>query len=81
MRHGSRDGGIIDAIQLESPSTFRRERFDDYVEALATSIHGYVGRYYPAALQEEDPDTRGTSGAQTLLQPWCIVAVVLSRLG
>ena len=45
--HGSRDGGTVDAIQIESPKTYRRsgER-EKYGKALARTIKAYMETHY-----------------------------------
>lgn len=45
--HGSRDGGLIDAIQIESPSDFRNlPTRSAYVAALVDVISAYLETYY-----------------------------------
>ena len=47
-RHGSRDGGVIDAIQIESARSHRQmpER-EFYVKALARSMRKFLEAHYP----------------------------------
>ncbi|CAH1799620.1 unnamed protein product [Owenia fusiformis] len=45
-RHGSRDGGTIDAIQIESPR-FLRDIWPVYAEGLGQALVNFVQRYYP----------------------------------
>ena len=44
--YGSRDGGTVDAIQIESPRTFRYGRYDHYIKALACAIERFFVRNY-----------------------------------
>src|SRR6218665_3298383 len=45
--HGSRDGGLIDAIQIESPRSFRDPPLrNDYVIALTNTIDNYLSQHY-----------------------------------
>jgi hypothetical protein len=46
--HGSRDGGTVDGIQIESPSSFRESPTrTDYVAALVETIANYLATNYP----------------------------------
>ena len=46
--HGSRDGGHVDAIQIEVPSSFREQPTRDrYVNALVNVIQNYLALNYP----------------------------------
>ena len=64
--YGSIEGGTIDAIQIESPSTFRRERFDMYVAALGEAIETFVLKHYLSStkqpLSEKTDPTSGATG-------------------
>ena len=64
--YGSIDSGTIDAIQIESPSTFRRERFDMYVAALGEAIETFVLKHYSSLteqpLSEKTDPTSGAAG-------------------
>ena len=53
-RHGSRDGGTVDAIQIESVYSFRSpaSRRDQYANALARSITKYLNKYYGYSVPE-----------------------------
>ena len=48
--HGSRDGGNVDAIQLEFPTEIRREvskeRRERFAEELAHNIVNFMELYY-----------------------------------
>ena len=48
-QHGSRDGGVTDAIQIESARSHREmpER-ENYVQALALSMKQYLDAHYPS---------------------------------
>jgi hypothetical protein len=46
--YGSRDGGLVDAIQIESPISFcELPTRQDYVVALVDTIAAYLAAYYP----------------------------------
>ena len=44
--YGSLNGGTIDAIQIESPFTFRKNNLDAYVTALGKAIESFVNEHY-----------------------------------
>ena len=45
--HGSRNGGNTDAIQIESPSSFRAaEMRPAYAKALAKTIQRYMAQHF-----------------------------------
>jgi hypothetical protein len=49
--HGSFDGGIVDGIQIESPSSFRSSSLRaQYVEALVNVIENYFALNYPSII-------------------------------
>lgn len=45
-RHGSRDGGVIDATQIETYTRFSREQRSAYSAVLAQSIVAFMERFY-----------------------------------
>ena len=52
-RHGSKNGGSIDAIQIESARSFREPAVrHQYAAAVAKAIRQYVCRYYVSAQQD-----------------------------
>lgn len=48
-RHGSRDGGVVDAIQIESPQDYRLDP-QEYAVDLAKAVLSFITEHYPQSL-------------------------------
>ena len=52
--HGSHRGGLVDAIQLETPKHLRnKEASPKYAKDIAVTIHQYLQIYYETEIRKQ----------------------------